>query len=161
MSLARRRSARYLDRMADGEAAIRGRAAVSDDLLDDTTVDDRAHDDRALDEGAPTRAASFLESRALFLHQAALELHERLEALAGDLQVVTRRVPAPVAGGDPFPTAASDVETARITAARAKMMAELFRQWTVDGTDPLRQAQDLATWHRIQEAARSLGVETP
>lgn len=113
------------------------------------------------DDDVPTRNASFLESRALFLQQAALELHERLERHAEDLGVMTRRLPPAGSSPDLFPTSGGEVDVVRVTAARAKMMAELFRQWSDEGTDPLRQAHDLAIWHRIKDAARSFGVEPP
>lgn len=111
------------------------------------------------DDDVPTRAASFLESRALFLQQAALELHERLEQHAEDLGVMTRRLPPPGTSADLYPTAAGEVDVVRVTAARAKMMAELFAQWSDEGIDPLRQSHDLAIWQRIKDAARSFGVD--
>ncbi len=112
---------------------------------------DNEHDDH------PTRTATFLESRALFLHQAALDLHERLERHAADLEPNTRRIPIE-GSADVSPTAVGEAETVRITAARAKMMAELFRQWVADGTDPMQRETDMITWQRVKDAARSLGL---
>lgn len=109
------------------------------------------------DDDMPTRTATFLESRALFLHQAALDLHERLERHASDLDPRTRRIPAP-GSADASPTAVGEAETARVTAARAKMMAELFRQWMQEGVDPMQRETDMATWQRVKDAARSLGL---
>ncbi len=109
------------------------------------------------DDEKPTRTATFLESRALFLHQAAVDLHERLERHAADLDPNTRRIPLS-GSADASPTAVGEAETVRITAARAKMMAELFRQWVAEGTDPMQRETDMVTWQRVKDAARSLGL---